>query len=144
MTVEAAALLAFVAGLGVWMLWSRRTVPAALVYTLLGITAAAGLVEMQGRAKPIVLEWRSVETAEVLWFGLREGESITLLLDIGEARLYVLPWNKEEAEELLKAEREAEGEDIGLNMWKPFERSLETGARMYYADPQPAPPLKPQ
>ncbi len=140
--VEALVFLAFVILLGVWLLCICRTVSAALVYTVLGITVAAGLVEMQARPKPVAMEWRSVETADVLWYVLREGVSITLLLDLGEPRLYVLSWDKNQAEKLLKAGQDAEDDGGTLKMRQPFEPSLSGQNDLFYADPQPAPPPK--
>ncbi len=142
--VEFVALLAFVVPLGVWLLWLRRTISSALIYTILGITVAAGLVEMQARPKPIFMEvWRSPADAEVLWYALHEGESITVLLSLsGGPRLYVMPWDKDKAEQLARAGRGA-GENGGtLRMRRPFERSLAPYEDLFYADPQPAPPPK--
>ncbi len=141
--IEFIALGLFVIALGVWLLYVRRSIPTALIYTLMGIIVAIGLLEMQARPKPISMEmFRSPEEADVLWYELHEGVDIMVLLDLGEPRLYVLPWSQKQAEELHKAGKEA-GEDGGtLKMRLPFERSLEKDSPMFYALPQPMPPAK--
>ncbi len=140
--VEALVFLAFVVLLGVWLLAMRRTVSAALVYTVLGITVAAGLLEMQARPKPVAMEWRNTQDAEVLWFAIQEGTAILVLLDIGEPRLYSLSWDQGQAEKLLKAGQDAEDDGGTLKMRQPFEPSLSGQNDLFYADPQPAPPPK--
>ncbi len=139
--VEFAALLAFVGLLGAFLLWDRRRLTPALVFALLSVTAAIGLIEMKSRPKSVAMEWRAVETADVLWYGLIEGESITLLLDVDGPRLYVMPWNKDQAEQLLKAGQDA-GQGGTIKMARPFEPSLAPEERLFYAAPQSAPPPK--
>ena len=142
--VEFAALFFFVLLLGGWLLAMRRTISAALVYTVLCITVAAGLTEMLGRPKPFSMEWRAISTtdAEVLWYALHEPNDIAVLLDLDGPRLYVMPWNQERAEELASAGRESEGGGtIRMNLM--FERSLAKDEALFYATPQPAPPPKP-
>ncbi len=139
--VEFFALLAFVVALGAFLLWDKRRLTPAVVFALLSVTAAIGLVEMKSRPKAIGMEWRNVETADVLWYGLRENESITLLLSLGGPRLYVMPWNKDQAEQLLKAGQDA-GQWGKVKMARPFEPSLAPEERLFYAAPQSAPPPK--
>ncbi len=139
--VEFFALLAFVVALGAFLLWDKRRLTPAVVFALLSVTAAIGLVEMKSRPKSVVMEWRAVEEADVLWYGLIEGESITLLLDVDGPRLYVLAWDKDSAEQLLKAGQDA-GQGGKVKMARPFEPSLAPEERLFYAAPQSAPPPK--
>ncbi len=139
---EAAALIGFAITLGVWLLLIHRRISTALIYTLLGITVAAGLLEMQARPKPIAFEWRSQADAVVEWYELKEAESITVLLGLGIGpRLYVMPWNQEAAEQLAGAGREA-GRGGQIRMRHPFEPSLAKQEALFYALPPEAPPLK--
>jgi len=141
--IEFAGLGAFVLLLGAFLLWRERSILPAVIFSVLSITAAAGLFEMRSLPKPLNLEWRSSEQAEVLWYGFHEGESITVLLDLaGTARLYVMPWDGERARQLMQSGREAAETGSTLRMQRPFESSLETRERLFYADPQPAPPPK--
>ncbi len=128
--------------IGVFILSKNRTLFASSVFAIVVIIAALGFLEMQARPKPIGAEWRSIETAEVFWYNLKEGKSITLLLDVDGPRLYILPWNKKQAEQLLRAGRAAEGEGGKLMMRNPFERSLDEDTEVFHAPPQPAPPTK--
>ncbi len=141
--IEFAAFLAFVAALGVFLMISRRTVSAALVFATLSIAVATGLVEMKSRPKPVNLEWRSVDWAEVLWYALVEHSAIYFVLEMpGGPSFYVMPWDGARAEELLKAGRKARGTGAKLRMGRPFEPSLAPNERLFYAAPQPAPPPK--
>lgn len=128
--------------LGIFILGKNRTLLASSVFAIVVIVAALGFLEMQARPKPIGAEWRSTELAEVFWYNLKEGKSITLLLDVDGPRLYILPWNKEQAEQLLRAGQKAEGEGGKLIMKRPFEPSLDQDTVVFYDLPPPAPPTK--
>ncbi len=128
--------------LGVFILGKNRTLLASSVFIIVVIITALGLLEMQARPKPIGAEWRSAESAEVFWYTMREGESITLLLDVGGPRLYILPWNKKKAEQLLRAGQEAAVGAGKIMMRNPFEPSLDQDSEVFHSPPQPAPPLK--
>ena len=74
--------------------------------------AYASLVDLLSRPKPIDLEWwqRNAEEATVLGAKLEENRGIHLWLqlpDVAEPRAYVLPWDRETAERLQEAQREA-------------------------------------
>ncbi len=140
--VEFAALLAFVVLLGAFLLWDRCRVTPAMVFALLSVTVAVGLVEMTARPKPINMEWRTAEEADVLWYELDEGQALYFVLWMPRGpRFYVMPWDGEQAEQLLKAGREA-GEGGTIKMRRPFEPSLAEDEPLFYAAPQPAPPPK--
>ncbi|MBI3454123.1 MAG: hypothetical protein HY057_15060 [Rhodospirillales bacterium] len=107
----------------------------------------AGLSGLLSRPKPASLEWarKTIPEAAVLGSSIREGEGIYLWLqmpNVGEPRAYVLPWNRQMAQQLQEATREAEKSGTGLRMRLPFERSLDNREPKFYALPQPAPPLK--
>ncbi len=140
--IEYIVFFTFAILLGGFLLGTRRTLWASLIFAGLVIIAALGFLEMQARPKPIGAEWRSTEQAEVFWYALEEGKSITLLLDVDGPRLYILPWSKGQAEQLLRASRTAEGEGGALMMKNPFEPSLDKDSIVFYAPPQPAPPTK--
>ena len=81
-----------------------------------------GGAELLSRSKPIHLEWRWFDTAELVGARLFEGEAIYLWLalpDIREPRAYVLPWSLEMAKEIAQAVEEG-GQDRGILMDKPF------------------------
>ena len=141
--MEIFALLAFAVAQGVFLLWSRRTPTAALVFATLSFVVAAGAIEALSQPKPMNLEWRSPDEADVLWYELREGQSIRILLSLnGEPRFYVMPWNQEQAEQLQKAGVEAADTGGTLKMELPFESSLAPPERLFYTLPQPSPPPK--
>ena len=141
--IEFVALFSFVLILGAFLLGTRRTVFASLALAMLSVTVAAGLAEMQSRAKPLGLEWRSVEAADVLWYELREGVSIQLLLGLpGGPRFYVMPWNGTAAEQLLGSSRKAARTGRRVQMDRPFEHSLDENEPVFHALPQPAMPPK--
>lgn len=109
--------------------------------------AYASLVDLLSRPKPIDLEWwlDQAEEASVLGSRIRENESIHLWLQLpgaAEPRAYVLPWNRDMAEHLQKAKRDADRHGGDLRMRLPFESGLDDRAPRFYAVPQPAPPPK--
>ena len=141
--IEFAALFVFVLILGAFLLGTRRTILGALAFIGLSVAVAAGLAEMQSRAKPINLEWRSVKTANVLWYELREGASIQLLLGLPSGpRFYVMPWDGQAAEQLIQGSRKAALTGGMVKMNRPFERSLDENEPVFHASPQPVLPPK--
>ena len=141
--IEFASLFAFVLALGAFLLGSRRTVSAAVIFAALGAMVAAGLVEMRSRSKPINMEWRTVEWADVLWYRLDEGQALYFILQMPDfPRFYVMPWDQDRGKQLLEAGKEAETTGGILRMNKPFEPSLAPNERLFYAAPQPSPPAK--
>ncbi len=139
------AVLAFIA------LWSPRKIwvkVTALVATTLFLPVAYGaLADLLSRPKPIGFEWSNLDVTEAAVLGsrLEEGQAIYLWLAIDglpEPRSYVLPWDQEMAEQLHKAQRDAEVEGTGVQMQMPFEPSLDNRERRFYAQPQEPRPLK--
>lgn len=145
---SAVVIAAALASIAVWAprtLWLKLS--ALALSGLLMVTAYTGLVNLLGRPKPANLEWAlaTVPDATVLGATMRENEAIYLWLkfeDNPEPLSYALPWNLEQAKELQKAMRKAEGSGTKVRMRKPFARSLDRAEPMFYAEPQPALPLK--
>ena len=143
MAYEFATLGAFVLAVGAFLLVIRRTVSTALLYAVLCIAVVAGLVEMRGQPKPLILELRSQEDIDILWFQLLEGEAILVLLQMSNGpRYYSMGWDKETAEQLLRAGGEVEDGGGQLKM-RRLEPSLETEEEpLFHAAPWPALPPK--
>lgn len=144
-TVAVAGLLAAIS------LWTPRRL--ALKGTALATAALfmplayASMVDLLSRPKPVDLEWwlSEAEEATVLGSQLQENQGIHLWLqlpDVAEPRAYVLPWNRDTAEQLQQAQREAEQQGGEVRMRLPFEPSLEDREPKFYAPPQPALPPK--
>jgi len=144
-TVALAGLLAAIS------LWAPRRLAIkgmALATTVLFLPLAyASLLDLLSRPKPIDLEWwlSHAEEATVLGSQLQEDQSIHLWLqlpDVAEPRAYVLPWNRDTAERLQQAQREAQQQGGDVRMRMPFEPSLDDREPQFYAPPQPALPPK--
>ena len=121
---------------------------AALATVVLFLPVAyASLIALLSKPKPVDLEWWLTDAAEaeVVASRLVENEGIYLwlqLVGVAEPRAYVLPWDRNSAEQLQKALREAEQNRSGVQMRLPFEPSLEDREPKFYALPQPALPPK--
>ncbi|MEE8204256.1 MAG: hypothetical protein V3R74_10940 [Alphaproteobacteria bacterium] len=131
--------------------WSPRRVwvkTSAVVTAALFLPLAyAAFTDLLSKPKPVDLEWafRNVTEATVLAASMRENEGIFLWLQIdgvAEPRSYVLPWDRQMAEELQDAQREAEANRNGLRIKLPFETAWDDRERKFYAPPQPVPPIK--
>jgi hypothetical protein len=110
-------------------------------------TAYAGFSRLLSMPKPIQLEWwmARADEATVLASSFRENEAIYLWLQLaglGEPRAYALPWNRDLAEQLQTAQREAAENQTQVQMRLPFEQSLEDREPKFYAMPQPQQPPK--
>jgi hypothetical protein len=145
----AAMLAAFLGSIAVW---APRRLPvkvcALIVAGLFMPLAYAGLTDLMSRPKPVSMEWwlANAEEATVIAAVPEEGRRIFLWLalnGIDEPRAYVMPWSREAAQQLQDAQEQAAEEGGEVRMRMPFERSLEDTERMFYAEPQPAPPAKP-
>jgi hypothetical protein len=124
-------------------IWPRTI--AVTVYVLLIAVVYSGSVDLLGRPKPVRLEWRDLETAEVLGSSLRENEAIYVWLQAdpeGEPRVYALPWNIDTAQQLQTAMEEGEANGTGVQMNLASEIGQDTREPMFYALPQPALPDK--
>lgn len=151
LTALVALLIVTVGGLVSIAVWApRRVAPklAALaggtVALAIGTAAAFTLLSLP---KPVDLEWWQdhADEATVLGHTMREGEAIWLWLaldGVPEPRSYVLPWQRELAEQLESAARDAARDGTGVRMRLPFEPSLDDREPKVYALPQPALPPK--
>ncbi|MEX2648038.1 MAG: hypothetical protein WD673_03390 [Alphaproteobacteria bacterium] len=144
----AVVMAAALAGIGIWAprrLWIRAAALAtAALFVPVVYAALAGLLS---RPKPVDLEWMHGATTEaaVLAATIDENDGIYVWLrfaDAPEPRAYVLPWDREVAEQLQGALREAERNDTGVIMNLPFEHSWDPRQPKFYALPQPALPPK--
>ena len=144
-TVALAGLLAAIS------LWAPRRLAikgTAQATTVVFLPLAyASMLDLLSRPKPIDLEWwlSHAEEATVLGSQVQEDQSIHLWLqlpEVAEPRAYVLPWNRETAERLQQAQREAEQQGGDVRMRLPFEPSLDDREPQFYALPQPALPPK--
>jgi hypothetical protein len=144
-TIALAGLLAAIS------LWAPRRLAikgTALATTVLFLPLAyASLLDLLSRPKPIDLEWwlSNAEEATVLGSQVQENQGIHLWLqlpDVAEPRAYVLPWNRDTAERLQQAQREAQQQGGDVRMRLPFEASQDDREPQFYAAPQPALPPK--
>lgn len=146
-SVTIAALLASL------VLWSRRAMRIKLF--ALAVTAAfaashyLALTGLLSRPKPIALEWSMPEpgSSTIVASQLRENQAIYLwLIRDGETapQAYELPWSEELARQLHEAQREASQTGEQVRMRDPREGQRSEGERVFYAEPQPALPAKPE
>jgi hypothetical protein len=140
------------AALGTVAIWApRRFVAKAFALGLFALFLPVGLAgwsDLLSRPKPVSLEWMQAqaEAATVLAGSIREGQGIYVWLQLEglpEPRAYQLPWNREQAEQLEEALRDAEAGGTGVQMRLPFEPTLDPEKPKFYAMPQPALPPKP-
>jgi hypothetical protein len=146
------AAVAVVAGLmtsiSVWAprrLWIKIAAIGAAALFL--PTTYAGFSRLLSMPKPVQLEWwlAKADEATVLASSFRENEAIYVWLqlsDVPEPRAYALPWNRDLAEQLQTAQREASENQTQVQMRLPFEQSLEDREPKFYAMPQPQLPPK--
>lgn len=134
----------------IWSSWRTSVrMGASLVFALFIPLTFLGWSDLLSRPKPARQEWLMREAAEanVIAGTYREGVAIYLWLEldgVDEPRAYELPWSQSMAEQLEKAQREAEGNGTGVRMRLPFEQSLDPrDPPQIYALPQQAMPPKP-
>lgn len=131
--------------------WAPRT----LIVKLGAIAAATaflgagylGLLSLLSRPKPVDMEWwlATADQAAVLGSRIEEGRAIYLWLQFEatpEPRAYALPWDRDLAEQLQTATRDAAEHESQLVMRNPFEPSLDRSEPQFYAMPQRPMPAK--
>lgn len=129
--------------------WTRGGLARITIVGLFAImlpAAYAAPASLLGKAKPVTLEWLNgaVQEASVLSATMVEGEAIYLtLLWQSAPGLYKLPWDRDTAEELQNAMRDAERNGTNPMMRLPFEQSWDRQEPRFYALPQPKLPDKP-
>jgi hypothetical protein len=141
--------LAFVlANIAIWSPRKLRVKMGALATAAVFLPAAyMSLSEMLSRPKPVGSEWARRELAEATVIGAQmvEGEAIYVWLGlegVKEPRAYTLPWDEKIARQLHGARRTAEASGTKVKMRNPFEPSNDQRERIFYAAPQPPPPVK--
>jgi hypothetical protein len=145
----AAFLAALLASVAVWAPRRLASKLLAVAASFLFLpTAWAAMADLMSRPKPVALEWWLKHAADATVLGnlLEEERRIYLWLQLdgtAEPRAYALPWDRRLAEQLQKAEREAQEKQTALRMRLPFEPSLDDREPRFYALPQPALPPKP-
>jgi hypothetical protein len=144
-SLGAAAALAAIA------IWSPRALwvkVGALAITAFFVPLTyVSLVELLSRPKPIALEWGRAGLAEakVLGAELREGQSIYLWVrvpGVDEPRSYLLPWDQKLAQQLHKAQREANERGTDVRARNLFKHGPRDDHAMFYARPQESRPPK--
>jgi hypothetical protein len=123
--------------------WQRTA--SASVFVLLIAVVYAGSIELLGRPKPVRLEWRDMEKAQVLAANMRENEAIYLWLQFDgapEPKVYTLPWSMQTAQNLQNAMEESEATGTGVEMTMSLESGLDDREPKFHATPQPALPDK--
>ncbi len=144
------ALVLLIAGLaGIAISAPRRLWMRASSVLLAGVCMAvayAALADLLGQPKPLALEWRgeAVVDAEVLSASIREDVGIYLWLQIqgrAEPQSYRLPWDQELAVSLQSVQRGAAQQGTAVRM-RLADEPADDENPVFYAPPQPAPPLK--
>jgi hypothetical protein len=143
--------LALVTGLGLIAVWSRRQLfirlgAVALTVAFLPLSYVA-FSELLSKPKPVSLEWanRNAKEATVLASQMQEDVAIYVWLaypEAAEPRAYVLPWNRQAAQQLQGANRQAEKTKSKVRMRRPFRVSMDSREELFYAAPQQAGPDK--
>ena len=85
-----------------------------------------------------------MQEASILSASYVEGEAIYLTLQWGQVpNLYRIPWDRDTAEQLQQAMRDAQRDGSTAMMRLPFEPSWDRNEPRFYALPQPKMPDKP-
>lgn len=143
-----AVLAGLVTSISIWAprrLWLKLTaLGAAAMFLPISYLSLAHLLSLP---KPVALEWwlANAPSATVLGSTVRENEAIYVWLqleEVAEPRAYALPWNRDLAEQLQTAQREAEQSQSQVHMRLPFEPTLDDREPKFYALPQPPLPSK--
>jgi hypothetical protein len=129
--------------------WTHSRLARALILALFALllpAAYAAPASLLGRAKPVSLEWLGahVQEASILSATFIENEAIYLTLQWSAApNLYRIPWDRNTAEQLQQAMRDAQRDGSTAMMRLPFEPSWDRNEPRFYALPQPKMPDKP-
>ena len=147
--IPAVIVAAVLANISIWAprkMWIKLSALAAAAM-IMPLTYGS-VSELMSRPKPASLEWarRHVKETNLLAASLQEGAAIYLWLrvpDSDEPRAYRLPWNKNLAKQLQKAQRQASKTKQGVRVRRPFDGTNDPRKRMFYAAPQRSLPQKP-
>ncbi len=119
---------------------SNRYVQGILVaaFLMLSVNTYFAYFDILSRPKDVDLEFlRNDESVKVRAFDIVPGEALYVLIQLNgikEPRYYRFPWS-EQTQKIAKALQEGNESGQGMNIGKPFERSL-SEQRMAYPDPQ--------
>ena len=146
--VAAGILISVLANIVIWSGHRLSMKLTALVLAALFLPLGyASLANLLSRPKPIAFEWDQGVTDEATVLGARidEGEQIYVWLQIAgtdEPRAYTLPWDKQIAQQLHAARRQAEEQGGELRMRRPRQPEQEPRDPMFYAPAQDRLPPK--
>lgn len=144
----AVVVIGALASIAIWSPRERKIKLAALTCaTLLLPISYFSLDDLLGRPKAINLDTAAkfATEANVLSSVVEEDVAIYLwlkLANVAEPRSFELPWSKQLAIELHKAQQQAEAEGSKVKMRKTSKESLDDQQPVFYASAQPAPPPK--
>lgn len=144
-TAIAAALLC---NIGIWSPRNGWLKISAILITALFLPLAYGSIsELLSRPKPVSLEWarRALPEAQLIGASMQEGKAIYIWLQTSETpepRAYELPWNKETAKQLQRAQRLAKRSKNGVKIRRPFQAEQDPREPMFYAAPRKSLPTK--
>ncbi len=126
-------------------IWSRRPfkwrLSAFIVGALLVTILYSTIIELLSRPKPSHLElfYKDVEEVILLHASWQEDKAIYILVEIPnveEPRLYILPWDRKEAEKFEQAIEEGEENNEEVKIGNPFFNSDEENReRLIYTTP---------
>lgn len=146
--VPAAIAAAILANIGIWSPRNGWLKMSAIAVTALFLPLAYGSIsELLSRPKPVSLEWarRAMPEAQLIGASLQEGKAIYIWLqtpDSPEPRAYELPWSKETAKQLQRAQRAAKKSKSGVRIRNPFDADRDRRKPMFYAEPRKPLPAK--
>lgn len=146
--VPTAIAAAILANIGIWSPRNGWLKISAIVVTALFLPLSYGSIsELLSRPKPISMEWarRTMPEARLIAASLQEGKAIYIWLqtpDTPEPRAYQLPWNKETAKQLQRAQRRAKTTKNGVKIRRPFDKENDRRKPMFYAEPRKPLPTK--
>ena len=115
-------------------IWSRRPFKWRLSAFLIGVAFVtiiyASILELLSRPKPAHMElfYEDVPEVVLLHASWEEDVALYILVEIPgveEPRLYILPWNREEAEKFEQAMEEGEDKNEEVRIGNPFFNSDE-------------------
>lgn len=126
-----------------WLLWSgkRRPLLTVPVYAGLSVGLLVCMLQIAGRPKPLWMEYPLPDLLTVITFKFEEPSSIYLLVqDDHKPKLLVLPWDREQAKQILEAAKLAARDETDMIM--QLKPGVSPGGTVYPGQPRfyPKPP----
>jgi hypothetical protein len=146
--VPMAVAAALLANIGIWSPRDGWVKISAIVLTAMFLPLGYGSIsELLSRPKPVSMEWarRAMPEAKLIGASLQEGKAIYIWLqtpESSEPRAYRLPWSKETAKQLQRAQRHAGKTKTGVKVRRPFDTDRDPQKPMFYAAPRKPLPNK--